>query len=191
LKQMLSSSFTKRRDRKGSLPEINSSHVMAGGAYSVNEYEPITISPQNQHQHAQNDLAVITNQTCLSNESHILYSPGSTLQNESIIIEPNAASSNHQQHQSRRSGRKNGAFILEVARQSMFRSKSMTDLSNSLVRFDNPATHSQHLNSGYMTSSYKNSSQKSFNVLSNQPGTSSKIDFNDLYFSINMPISNK
>jgi hypothetical protein len=197
-KQMLSSSFTKRRDRKGSLPEINSSHVMAGGAYAVNEYEPLTVSPPPQsHPTAHNpDMTVLTNQTSHSNESHLLYSPGSTLQNESIIIEPSGGSSQQQQqqqHQSRRNGRKNGAFVLEVARQSMFRSKSMTDLSNSLVRFDNHATNSQHMNSGYMVaSSYKNSSQKSFNMMSSQqPGTSSKIDFNDLYFNINMPISNK
>ena len=85
----LTNSFTKRRERKGSLPEVTSGHLL-------NDEHVMQLS-----HHSQNSNETLINE--FSNEEKV----------------------------NRRS--RKGAFILEVLRTSMFRSKSLTDLNNSLL----------------------------------------------------------
>lgn len=85
----LTSSFAKRRERKGSLPEVTSGQLL---------YDEHVM--QLSH-HSQNSNGTLVN------------------------------TSNNDEKVNRRS--RKGAFILEVLRTSMFRSKSLTDLNNSLL----------------------------------------------------------
>lgn len=192
VKQMLSTSFIKRRDRKGSLPEITPSHIVNGVNGSAGITSPTNLNNNN----AANLYSTIGSEyeeplavdatSPLSPNKNGLYSPdASTLQNESIIIESGSQ---------RRSLRKTSAFVLEVARMSMFKSKSMTDLSNSLVKFDNPHAASNAHMSSKNSNNLNSLSQKSFVIgggLGGGTTTNSQIDFNDLFFNINGPIKNK
>ncbi len=108
-KNTLSNSFTKRRERKGSLPEINTSHIV--------EFENI----ENQLYDNSNNNLSMSNQTLI---------PSTTNDNQDNIA---------------RISRKS-AFVLEVLRTSMFRSKSLSDLSTSLVKIEKNTNHFNHQN---------------------------------------------
>ncbi|CAF0766607.1 unnamed protein product [Brachionus calyciflorus] len=114
LKKSLNNSFAKRRERKGSLPEI-----VANPNDNLNDMQT----------------------------SHCSIDSNMTLLN----ISKNDVS----QRQSRK-----GAFVLESLRTSMFRSKSLTDLNNSLIKFDNN-TSAQTRNTMMINSDNYNNTHKS------------------------------
>ena len=108
LKKNLSNSFTRRRERKGSLPEINTSHLVAFEA----------------------------NQSDFQNSSYLSFGNNySGLTRPKSGIDFTDSSILSKQTTDRRSSRRS-AFVLEIMRTSMFRSKSLTDLNCSLVKID-------------------------------------------------------
>lgn len=106
LKKNLIASFTKRRERKGSLPEIDPSRVT-------------TVDDDNDDDEEEDDDE---EDNLLLVGHHPLTSTQETFADTTTDC--------------RRVSRKS-AFVLEVARTSMFRSKSLTDLNCSLVKADN------------------------------------------------------
>ena len=114
LKTNLPNSFLKRRERKGSLPEINSHNLT--GFDNINNSG---VYPQDTSGFLSNSTAAAKcNESSLSNRSR------NTL----------AACKRH----SRKS-----AFVLEAMRTSMFRSQSLTDLNSSIVKLDKNVTPSK------------------------------------------------
>lgn len=134
LKKTLSNSFVKRRERKGSLPEIVTSQII-DGENLTNEF------------HVSSYFSMTSNKTLTLNGQNRNEQNGfDTAKNVRLANDPN------------RNSRK-GAFVLEVLRTSMFRSKSLTDLNSSLSKiennalsFNNPNLINQHTNT---FSSYK------------------------------------
>lgn len=144
LKKSLMNSFTKRRQRKGSLPEINAERAMNGdinGGESSFIGTVVNLDDAGSDQHGSSQ-----------HHSDLYYHPlTSTQETFATLHDDSLIHSNHyQQHNQtgnfnsssmmgatgRRASRKS-AFVLEVFRTSMFRSKSLTDLNSSLVKSEN------------------------------------------------------
>lgn len=152
LKKSLMTSFTKRRDRKGSLPEINAERAMmmgnadssfVGTVVNLDDDEATGPHPSDLYFHP----LTSTQETFATLNDDSAYCPTAT---------------------NRRTSRKS-AFVLEVFRTSMFRSKSLTDLNSSLVKSENYATmaNTSHLSSGgYAAVQFSNKN------LANNPTTS-------------------
>lgn len=102
-------SFTKRRERKGSLPEINTSHIV--------DFE------------TNNDI------------------PNRNFSTKTPVIIKNDFSN--------RNSRKS-AFVLEILRTSMFRSKSLSDLNSSLVKIGPNNNQNFNLNQNNISINYLN-----------------------------------
>ncbi len=214
--QALSNSFIKRRERKGSLPEIQPNHVYNQSNTNYSNLNNQTAQTQHLYENINLEEVVTDVQNNPFENQYVnsqYYSPNTTVQNESFIIDnnnnntsiTNANNNNNSSSQGQvmRRSRKNNAFVLEVARTSMFKSKSMTDLSSSLVRFtdntnsfmplnnDNHNSKNNTLNVSSGSNNNNNSTalvNKSLNNL-NQLSSNSKVDFNDLYFMMNVPIN--
>jgi hypothetical protein len=112
LKKSLSNSFKKRRNRKGSLPEINTNHLSSfeNNFNNNNNYE-------------------LKSPSFLSFQNSSVINPNETNLNTTIDT---TSALNNQLGEQRRS--RKSAFILEVMRSSMFRSKSLTDLNSSILK---------------------------------------------------------
>ena len=189
LKKNLSDSFVKRRERKGSLPEINTSHINSFYNFSAESSKNIN--------------------SCLSLDpnSHILpnTSSGYLTKNEYIANNTNSNNSRQgrNQYKNKRESNKHqrysrkSAFVLEVLRPSMFRSKSLTDLNSSIVKFDNNNTSIAHanttannmINSSLLSSKHLNKSMNLSTTLNNSQSVSLlNINSSNLFktsFSIN------
>jgi hypothetical protein len=167
LKKNLSDSFAKRRERKGSLPEINTSHM--------NSFYNFSYESKNN-----SCLSFDPNAQFLSNSSTYLNKNDSTLmseQNYSKNSNENKSFKNNNQRYSRKS-----AFVLEVLRTSMFRSKSLTDLNSSIVKYDNGHNTSNHNNiSNNSLLSNKYHLNRSVNISSNNLNSSQSVSL----FNIN------
>jgi hypothetical protein len=123
LKKSLVMSFTKRRERKGSLPEINPSVVL--NDESTSSFNMMM-----------NGTVVNLNESVAAhqNNQELYYHPLTSTQ-ETFAMDPHDDSTAANRRESRKS-----AFVLEVFRTSMFRSKSLTDLNSSIVKSENYAT---------------------------------------------------
>lgn len=120
LKKSLVMSFTKRRERKGSLPEINPSVVL--NDESTSSFNMMM-----------NGTVVNLNEAHQNNQE-LYYHPLTSTQ-ETFAMDSHDDSTAANRRESRKS-----AFVLEVFRTSMFRSKSLTDLNSSIVKSENYAT---------------------------------------------------
>lgn len=177
LKKSLMNSFTKRRQRKGSLPEINAERAMMLGDTS-GSFVAMDNTVCVDHLNDDDEPPM------LQQHAHDLYyhpltstqETFATLHDDSVNIQqhnhhypsPSHHSSNNYPTMvgaaaSRRASRKS-AFVLEVFRTSMFRSKSLTDLNSSLVKSENYGAHaaanttnaSNMSGGGFQQASYKN-----------------------------------
>ena len=149
LKKSLSSSFTKRRNRKGSLPEINNNHL-SGFDNSLNNSE-------------------LKSPSFLSFRNSSIVNPNETNLNNTIETTALTNNQSGEQRQSRKS-----AFILEVMRSSMFRSKSLTDLNSSILK---PSDHT----SSFVTFN-NNTRQQRSSTLNKYSGSSNRFS---IYNGIN------
>lgn len=140
LKKNLFNSFVKRRERKGSLPEINTSHLIGSDEIGTENF-----NNDNEEDEDDNDGGFVEN--LIDNHQHIplLHSVALNNQQETKI---------HNKISNVKRNSRKSAFVLEVFRTSMFRSKSLTDLNGSLVKSDNL----NNFSNNYSTqTSFKNS----------------------------------
>ena len=179
LKKNLSDSFAKRRERKGSLPEINRSHM--NSFYNFN-YES-------------------KNNSCLSFDPNSQYlSNSSAYLNKNDVGEQNYSKNNNNENKSYKNSNqrysRKSAFVLEVLRTSMFRSKSLTDLNSSIVKHDNSHNTSNHnnMNNNSLISN-KHILNRSINISKNNLNSSQSISLLNInssnLFKTNFSINEK
>lgn len=168
LKKNLSDSFAKRRERKGSLPEINTSHMNSfyNFNYGSKNNSCLSFDPNSQY---------------LSNSSAFLNKNDSTLISEQNYSKNNGNENKSYKNSNQRYSRKS-AFVLEVLRTSMFRSKSLTDLNSSIVKYDNGhnTSNNNNMNNNSLISNKYNLS-RSMNISNNNLNNSQSISL----FNIN------
>lgn len=168
LKRGLSTSFVKRRERKGSLPEINTNHLVGfeNQNYDLNNSSYLS-SVVNVHTMSTNG-ANPDGTSYLNCKNHVQ----NVVKNQPIFQnDVNEDLKSQSQSKNNRNSRKS-AFVLEILRQSMFRSKSLTDLNSSLVKQDN-------YNTSINASNRHSNLLKSLNNLNNELMVPSSPNIND------------
>jgi hypothetical protein len=183
LKRSLINSFTKRRERKGSLPEINTRTLVAddlefngGHHHCDNGTNPSLLNTAS----AIFGTVVNLNDDVDDNDEfccHPLTSTQETFRQIPMLDEHQKKyqqyeqqAQNHYATSNKRNSRKS-AFVLEVYRTSMFRSKSLTDLNSSLVKSENFGPNLTNNGNNLVQASFKNSTN--FNANNTMPTTAS------------------
>ena len=157
-----------KKNKQSSLPEINTSHMNSfyNFNYGSKNNSCLSFDPNSQY---------------LSNSSAFLNKNDSTLISEQNYSKNNGNENKSYKNSNQRYSRKS-AFVLEVLRTSMFRSKSLTDLNSSIVKYDNGhnTSNNNNMNNNSLISNKYNLS-RSMNISNNNLNNSQSISL----FNIN------